>query len=312
MAILLGLLVALTYGSGDFCGGIASTRSRPSAVVIGSFGISLGLMVAASAAWGVVGGLPHPSAHDLLIGAVVGCIGPIAVGLLYRGLALGRMSVVAPITAVVAAIVPFVWGLLHGERPSTVAIVGVAVALVAVALISGAPTHPDQAMLDLEAAGPNALEVAGPDATEGTPLGLIITALVAGLGFGVVFILLSYASADAGLWPLVSARLVAVVVSVVALTVWSRFRPLPLRASLLPAAGAWAAVAAAGALDITANAIYLSATQRGLLSIVAVLSSLYPASTVVLARVVLNERLHRTQLVGLLLAAGGVVAMAAS
>ena len=295
MAILLGLLVALTYGSGDFCGGIASTRSRPSAVVIGAFSISAGLLILATVGWWVLGGLPPATAHDLWIGVVVGAIGPVAVGLLYRGLALGRMSVVAPITAVVAAVVPFAWGLLHGERPSAVAVAGALAALVAVGLISSAPAHPENAADD-----------------DGTPISLVVTALVSGLGFGVVFVLLAQASSDAGLWPLFSARLVAVGLSVVGFAIWVRIRPQPLRPNLVPVAGTWAAVAGAGALDVTANAIYLSATQRGLLSIVAVLSSLYPASTVILARVFLNERLHRSQLIGLLLAAAGVVAMAAT
>jgi len=294
MAVLLGLLVALTYGSGDFCGGIAASRTKASSVVLGSFAISGLCLLVVTAGWAVVGGLPHPSAHDLRLGAAAGCVGPLAVGLLYRGLALGRMSVVAPVTAVVAAVVPFTWGLLQGERPSAIALVGVAVALLAVALISGAPTHPD----DLTTAG-------------GTSPALLATAGASGLGFGVIFILFGSVGPDPGLWPLLAARAVAVLGAVPLVVAWQRSRGRAARPWVVPAAAAWVSVAGAGVLDVTANALYLAAAQRGLLSLVAVLSSLYPAATVVLARVVLGERLHRVQVVGLGLAAAGVVAIAA-
>lgn len=294
MAVVLGLLVALTYGSGDFFGGIAASRTKPSSVVLGSFAISATCLLVVTAGWAIVGTLPHPSAHDLWLGVAAGCVGPVAVGFLYRGLALGRMSVVAPVTAVVAAVVPFGWGLLHGERPSAVALVGAGVALVAVALISGAPTHPD----DLTTAG-------------GTSPALLATAVVAGLGFGVIFILFGSVGDDAGLWPILAARLVAVAGMGTLLVGWHRARGRAARPWVIPAAGSWAPVAGAGVLDITANALYLAAAQRGLLSLVAVLSSLYPASTVVLARLVLGERLHRIQVVGLVLAAAGVAAIAA-
>lgn len=295
MAVLLGLLVALTYGSGDFFGGIAASRSKPSSVVLGSFSIALVFLVVVTAGWSVVGSLPHPVARDLWLGAAAGCVGPVAVGLLYRGLAAGRMSVVAPVTAVVAAVVPFGWGLLQGERPSPTALAGVAVALLAVALISGAPTHPD----DLTTEG-------------GTSPALLATAVASGFGFGVIFILFGSVGDDAGLWPLVSARAVAVTAMVVVLVSWQRTRGQPARPWVVPASAAWAPVAGAGVLDVTANALYLAAAQRGLLSLVAVLSSLYPAATVVLARVFLGERLHRVQVAGLALAAAGVAAIAAA
>lgn len=295
MAVVLGLLVALTYGSGDFFGGIAATRTRPTSVVFGSFAISGVCLIVVTAGWALVGGLPSPDGHDVWLGVAAGCVGPVAVGLLYRGLAIGRMSVVAPITAVVAAVVPFGWGLLQGERPSGTALVGVAVALVAVALISGAPTHPD----DLTTQG-------------GTSPGLLATAVASGFGFGVIFILFGSVGDDAGLWPILWARATAVTALVVVLVGWQRSRGGAARSWLVPNAGSWAPVAGAGVLDVTANALYLAGTQRGLLSLVAVLSSLYPAATVVLARVFLGERLHRVQVVGLALAAAGVAAIAAA
>jgi drug/metabolite transporter (DMT)-like permease len=292
MAIVLGLLVALFYGSGDFFGGLASKRTPAITVVLGSFALSATLVAAVTAAWYVVGGPPTPASHDLWLGVAVGLTGPAAVGLLYRGLAMGRMSVVAPITAVVAAIMPLVWALVDGERPSVIALVGVAIALLSIVLVAGAPAHHEHP-------GGN-----------GVPLAKVIPPAVAsGLGFGIVFVLLGATSSHAGLWPLLVARPVAVAVTAAAALVLVRRVGQPARA-IIPARAAWATVAGAGVLDITANAIYLAATNAGLLSIVAVLSSLYPAATVVLARVVLGERLHRIQVIGLALAAGGIAAMA--
>lgn len=295
MAVVLGLVVAITYGTGDFFGGLAVKRSPATAVVIGSFAIATILLLATTLAWAVLGGLASPHRDDLVLGVAAGIIGPVALGLLYQGLATARMSVVAPTTAVVAAIVPFAWGLIQGERPSTLAMVGVIVALAAVALISGAPTP----------AG-----VAASGSTRSSAQALP-GAVLSGLGFGVVFVLFGSTTQDAGLWPLLAARLVAVAATATAVAAWATSRHRSARSYLRPAAGAWAPVAVAGVFDITANGTYLAATHRGLLSLVAVLSSLYPASTVVLARVVLKERFHRLQVLGLVIATVGVAAIAA-
>jgi uncharacterized membrane protein len=313
MAVLLGLFVALTYGAGDFFGGLASKRAAATKVVVGAFALAFALLVAVTGAWAALGDLPRPHRTDLLIGLATGVAGPIGVGCLYRGLSLGRMSVVAPITAVVAAIVPFGWGLARGERPGTVAVAGAVLAMVAVVLISAAPAHPDDT---------------APVHVPAHPLtGIVPTALASGAAFGVVFVLLGSASHDAGLWPLVAARGTSVVGGLALLAALGARSPSPEssestrsarsarwagvgRALTLPRA-ALATTAAAGVLDVTANAAYLAATRTGLLSVVAVVSSLYPAATVVLARVVLGERLHRIQLAGLALATVGVVAIAA-
>ncbi|MGN6692545.1 MAG: EamA family transporter [Aquihabitans sp.] len=293
MAVVLGLLVALFYGSGDFFGGLAAKRTAAITVVIGSFTLSAVLVTATMGLWVLVGTPPSPRAGDLWLGVGVGLVGPAAVALLYRGLAMGRMSVVAPITAVVAAIVPLVWALLDGERPSAVALAGVAVALVAIVLVAAAPEHEDH-----------------PDDAAVAPLSAVVPpAIASGLGFGALFVLLGEASADAALWPLLTARPIAVAVTVAAAVVIGR-RAGSMTGAVVPARVAWPMVAGAGVLDVTANGIYLAATNAGLLSIVAVLSSLYPAATVVLARVVLGERLHRIQVIGLVLAAAGIAAMA--
>lgn len=297
MATVLGLLVALFYGSGDFLGGLAAKRSRASAVMLGSFVVSTLLLALAMLVWWVGGTVEAPAGRDLALGVGAGVIGPLAVGLLYRGLAMGRMAVVAPTTAVVAATVPFTWGLVQGERPSPVALAGVVIALIAVGLISASPAHPSEAP-------------AGPTGANHWVAGPIPTALASGLGFGVIFVLFGSTTEHAGLWPLVAARPVAVVGAATALLAWNRRRHLDPRPALVASPGSWRLVAGAGILDLSANGIYLAATQRGLLSIVAVLSSLYPAATVVLARLLLGERLHVIQVVGLVLATAGVIAMA--
>ena len=307
MAVALGLLVALTYGSGDFFGGLAAKRTKAPTVVVGSFGLAAVLLALITLAWGLIGGLPHLAAHDARLGVAAGCIGPIAVVFLYHGLSTGRMSVVAPITAVIAAIVPFTWGLLHGERPAAISLFGVALALVAVGLISGAPAPTDGATGPTD--GPPPLR------SSGNP---VPGAVVAGLGFGIVFVLLGTTTDHAGLWPLLIGRATATLLLLSALggfALVARRRgtlgPGGVAAVIVPVRAAWPAIAVSGVLDSTANGIYLSATHRGLLSIVAVLSSLYPASTVLLARVVLHERFHRVQVAGLALAVVGVVAMTA-
>ncbi|HEY4375546.1 MAG TPA: hypothetical protein VGM93_00235, partial [Acidimicrobiales bacterium] len=184
MALVLGLLVAAAYGWGDFSGGLAARRASTTAVVWWSFVVStacVGLMIAG---WALLGGLPHPTTRAMVIGAAVGCLSPVGIGLLYKGLALGPMSVVSPVAAVVGAVVPVAWGLAHGERPPALALGGVAVALVAVVLISGA-TGPDP-----EGDRPH------PPARRVVPI-----AFGAGAVFGATFVLLGSAGADAGVWP---------------------------------------------------------------------------------------------------------------
>jgi len=347
MSVVLGLLVALTYGTGDFLGGLSAKRTPAATVVIGSFAVAAVLVGAITVVWALVGGLPHLGARDLWLSVAAGCVGPVALGFFYQGLAAGRMSVFAPITAIVAAIVPFTWGVLHGERPAAVAVAGALLAIASVGLISGAPARPSDSRPDEVCApkppGPDlaahtsdpqtevcAPKLPGPDLathTSASPAGppVLMGALLAGLGFGLIFVLLGSTTDDAGLWPLLVGRIVSLILTTGALAALAAGRPAqampsasaPALASarpttkFLPAHGSWRLVAGAGTFDVVANGLYVSAAHRGLLSIVAVLSSLYPASTVVLARVVLGERLHAMQLVGLAVAALGVLAMTA-
>jgi drug/metabolite transporter (DMT)-like permease len=270
MPVLLGLAAAVTYGAGDFVGGLASRRLSPLVVVIASqvAGLVLlaGCVAAAPAGFG---------AQAFAWGLPAGLAGGIGVLLLYRGLARGRMSVVAPVTAVEAAAVPVLFGLLSGEEPGTLRVAGIGLALAAIALVSRAESS-----------------------EEVDPKAGLVEALGAGLGFGIFFITLEQAGSDTGLWPLIATKASSIgVVAALALSARPSFRVTGDDAVQL---------VVVGVLDAAANVFYLSAVRQELLSLVAVLTSLYPAATVVLARVVLHERFTRVQSGGLVCAAGAV------
>ncbi|MFL6205565.1 MAG: EamA family transporter [Acidimicrobiales bacterium] len=276
MAALLALFSAATYGVGDFCGGLAARRIPSSTVVLWSHLVGLALLVLSTV---VVSGALVPG--DLVIGAVGGLCGAAGVGLLYQGLSVNRMSVIAPVTALLSAAVPLLAGYLGGERPGGPAALGMALALVAIVLVSA---EGDGHLRSADRRG-------------------VTFAIGAGLGFGLFFVALSHTGADAGLWPLVSARTASV-------TVLGLAAALGLVSRRAPAAGSRRLTIAAGALDAQANVLYLLAVRQGLVSVVSVLAALYPVSTVVLARVVLRERFARVQLAGMLLAVPATVLMA--
>jgi len=277
MAVVLGLAVAATYGAADFFGGLGSKRATSWSVVLGAQCVGVGVVAFLVA---IDGGSPR--AADLAFGAAASCVGVVGVGLLYRGLARGPMVVVAPVTAIGSAIVPVGYGLATGERPGAVALIGVAVSLAAVALIARERR----------------------DSGSGTRIArsTLVAAVVAGSAFGAVFILLDQTRAASGFWPLLSGR----VASVALLTAVLAARGDP----MVPRPAGAPLVVAAGVFDVAANALFLLAVREGLLSLVSVLGSLYPVATVLLARVVLDERLLLHQLVGLGLALGGVAMIA--
>ena len=278
MAVLLGLAVAVTYGAADFFGGVAAKHSRLAAVVVLSQVAGLPAIALLAP---LVGGTLD--AGTAVLAALVGLVSGGGITCLYRGLAVGRMSVVAPITAVGAASLPVVWGVATGERPSALALGGVALALLAVVFVSRIP---------------------GDEGAAAGGMQSILLAIGAGIGFGVVFIVLGITGDDAGLYPLLVMRITSVVLLGAGAVATGTFA--------WPGGGAaWRTIAAAGVLDMTANALYVFGTRAGLLSLVAVLGSLYPATTVLLARIFLRERLGRMQTVGLGLAAAGVVLIAA-
>lgn len=279
MAALLALLSAVCYGVSDFSGGIAARRVPATAVVLVSNVFSLALAVLAVA---FLAGSTF-SAGDVAWGAAAGAVGLLGVVLLYRGLAIGPMSVVAPLTAVLSAVVPVVVGVIRGERPGGVALVGVVLALPAMALIGREPRGRGAALLSR---------------------GALLSALCAGVSFGGFYVLLAQTGADGGAWPLVGQRGASVVILLgLAAVAATRGRSASPR-------GALRLAVAAGATDFAANLAYVLATHRGLLALVAVISSLYPATTLLLARGLLSERLGRQQAAGLALAAAAVALIA--
>ena len=283
MAVILGLAAALTYGAADFFGGLVTRRTEVLGVVVWSqvAGSSLLLVAVPFVSLG------DPTGDTVVWGIVAGICGAAGVTLFYRGLSLGRMSIIAPVTAVEAASVPVLFGLFTGERPNGLALTGVALALGAVALVSATPEKATERPSSVRAG----LSERG-----------LVYAFGAGLGFGFFFITLREAGTDSGLWPLLIARGSSLGFALLV--------ALAARRSLRPEPGTGRGIASAGILDVAANILYLAASRVGLLSIVAVLTSLYPVSTVVMARTFLGERLFRPQLVGLALALVGVVLIA--
>ena len=287
MGVILGLLSAVAYGAADFIGGLASRRSSALSVVIVSQLSGLIVLLA------LLPLLPAatPSRSDLLWGALAGLGGAAGITLLYRGLAIGRMSLVSPITAVIAAIVPLAAGLLARERPSLPALIGVAIALIAVVLVSSTetPGEPASNAAPGLVGSPRKSNTANAVRTWWLQPGLI-EAVLSGVGIGIFYVLIAHTSRHAGLWPLACSRSASMGI-MVALALVSKRSLAPQRSSL-------AAIIFAGVLDMVANALFLIATRFGMLSIVAVLASLYPASTVLLARIILHEKLSRLQLAG--------------
>jgi len=288
MMPLVALVSAALYGAADFLGGLASRRMKTAAVVATSQGAGLLVLLTATLL------LPpaDPMLADVGWGMAAGLSGCLGVALLYRALAIGTMGVVAPITAVCAVIIPVLASLVRGVRPGAVVLLGIGLALVAIVLVSQqAPAAPGG--------------VPAPRSSD-LPAG-VVHALFSGVAIGVFFLLLAEARPESGMWPLVGARAAAVpACALVALAEGVSVRQLHARAL-------WTA-AAAGVVDMTANVLYLVASRMGDLPVAVTLASLYPASTVILARLVLGERLHRLQLMGMvcalvavtLIVAGGV------
>jgi uncharacterized membrane protein len=274
VAVLLALASAVVYGSSDFLGGLASRRASVFGVVALS---QLAGWVALLALLPWLGG--PATAADLGWGAVAGLLGATGLVIFFRALSGGVMSVVAPVTAVTAAAVPVLAGLLGGNRISPWAWTGILLALVAVVLVSA-----EGGLGQLRAARPASLTAP----------------LIAGTAFGFFFVLLDRTSSGSGLTPLVTARLASVLLVVV--VALSGRQSVRVGRAVLPL------VLCSGVGDMTANALFLLATQQdGPLAITGVLASLYPVSTVVLAQVVLRERLVGAQLAGLGVAVTAVV-----
>lgn len=261
MEIVLALASAVVFGAADFAGGIGARRHGESFVVVYTSQL-IGLAAAvAIAPWFSA---PQVTLRDLAWGASAGFVGAAGLLLFYRALAIGTMSIVSPITAVVSAAVPVAVGVASGERPTVAASTGIGLGLCALAMFGGGGDPAQAHHGRIRAIGP---------------------AVLAGVGFGAFFALISHSGEDSALWPLVAAR-VGSVTLLTALAISNRTQPRVPKA-LVPI------VVSAGAGDMIANALFLVASRRGDLAIVGVLAALYPASTLLLARYVLHERLQR-------------------
>lgn len=272
MSVPFALSSAAAYGAGDFAGGLAARRSP--VLTVTAVAQAAGLLALLPAALLVPG---HFTVAALGVGAVAGVSGMSGLLLYMRGLASGPMGLVAPVSSVVGAGLPLVAGVLGGERPGAVAWLALVVALVAIALAS---------------AGSRGDAAAGKGIAYG---------LGAGLGFGLFFVAIAYAPSDAGLWPLVAGRMISLTLLLAALLGSGRAaRPVGVGLMVL-----------CGVLDTAANVLFLLATRTGELSVSGVLVSLYPVVVVVLARLVLHERLTGLQMtgVGLALTASALLAV---
>jgi drug/metabolite transporter (DMT)-like permease len=273
---LFGLLAALCYGSSDFTAGVGGRRSDPAAIAV--IALPCGLFAAAIAVIALSARLP--TATILWWGALSGIGNGVGTVALYRGLALARMSVVAPLSAVLNAGLPAVAGLLLGNHLRPLAWAGIVIAFPAVVLVSVQPT-----------------------AGSGSRRTGIITGTTAGAGFALLFIALDRAGTTAGAWPLLPCQAVS------ALIVLAWMLPARNRPQRDAWSRAWRTGVAAGLLGGLANLLYLAATGRGELVVIAVVTALYPAATVLLARTLLHEHLSRSQIIGLVSAAAAVAAI---
>jgi uncharacterized membrane protein len=274
--VALALASAAFYGAADFLGGIASKRGDT--VVITLIAQAAGLVLLTL----LLPVLPSssPVTNHYLWGVASGVSGSVGVALLYRALAIGTMSIVAPITAVCAAAVPVLVALALGERPGILAGMGIVLTAVAITLLSRGQSS----------ATPGGKRWAT------TSIGM---ALISGVAVGLFFLCLAQTSDDAGIWPLIAGRSV----SVPLFGLMAARRPQSIRLELRVATIA----VGCGTVDMLANALYLIATRYGPLSLVATLASLYPASTVLLARLTLGERLSGSQALGVACALVAVV-----
>jgi drug/metabolite transporter (DMT)-like permease len=278
VAVALALLSSLCWGTADFVGGLQARR-RPLIVVL-LLSQTAAVAIAVALVAGSGDAIPDAGTAALAIGA--GAAGCAALAAFYRGLAIGTMSIVAPVSAAGAA-VPVLVGLASGERPTALQVVGIAVALVGIVLAAREPPGEDGGRPPRAAVG---------------------LALLAAVGFGTFFVLLDRATEHSGVpWAILLTRAGQVTLLLLAFAA--------LRPAIPREAAAWLPLLAIGSLDVLANAFFALATQRGLLSVVSVVGSLYPAITVVLARFVLAERVSRSQQAGVVATLAGVAAISA-
>lgn len=273
MTVLLGLAAAILYGVGDFAGGMGARRVTAVTTLLWSYPVGAVLMAAMLPAFG-----GHFTVRAGVFGVLGGCAGLLGVIVLYSLMAVAPINIVSPVSAVLAAIVPVTVGVGIGERPGISAWFGIMLGFVAVVLVSRT--------------------------TEEHPHGriaprIILLAVLAGVGFGLYFVFLARAGNGTGLWPLLVSRVASAVLIVPIAVSRGAVRSVSGRTLTI--------VLLAGTCDALANFCFLLAARSGLLSLASVLTSLYPATTVLLAMGLLHEHASKVQRIGLLLAAGSIV-----
>jgi drug/metabolite transporter (DMT)-like permease len=271
LAIALALGASLSWGLGDFIGGLKSRTLH----VLTVLALSQVAGLAAALVWVGASGDSFPGWPAAALAAAAGASGCLGIAALYRGMAIGAMGIVAPISAV-AAVIPFTVGLAAGERPSLLQVAGILVALTGVGVASREPTEQGGGRAD--------------------GIGL---ALLAALGFGFYFVFADAAADESVPYAVATARGTSLLIALVA--------ALIVGATLRPGRASLPALAVAGLCDVGANMLFSLATTRGYLSIVGVLAALYPVVTVALAAILLHERVARTQRLGV---AGALVGAA--
>jgi drug/metabolite transporter (DMT)-like permease len=308
LAVALALAASLCWGSGDFLGGLTTRRATLWAVVVGSQTVGL----AGAALVVVLAGRPWIGLAGLWPVLLGGLAGSVALMAFYKALAIGTMSIIAPITAT-SALIPLLWGLASGERPSELQLAGVALAVAGVLLATmqgsrrgdtiGAGALPGEPAIAPPGPGAHA-SGAGPAVAErAQQRRAVLLALVAAVGIGLMLLGYDGTAQHDALWAMLGGRISsACFFTVFLLTVRPR---IGMKRSALPG------IVAVGILDTSANGLFALATTQGFLSLVAVVGSLYPVVTVVLAYLVLRERLERRQLAGVVAALAGVALIAA-
>ncbi len=270
LVALFALSAATAWGSGDFTSGLAARRVGPFHTILISY--TVGLLTLVVVALARLERLPAPP--DLIWGALAGLFGMVGLGFLLRGFSTGRMGIVAPVSAVLATAIPVIFAAFTEGLPRQVQMAGFALALISIWLLSR------------------------PERLHGRPAGLGM-ALLAGLCFGAFFTALDQVGNDAVFWPLVAGRVASCVLMVV--------YALSTRRPVLPPVTPLGLLALAGVLDVGGNLFFLMAIQTGRLDIAAVLGSLYPAVTALLARLLTREHMARLQLVGVAVAVAAIV-----
>lgn len=287
LSIALAFGSALSWGTGDFLGGLQTKRWPVQLVILGSAvgGAFFALFVA------LADSQPVPPVEDLAMGCAAGVVGMVALVAFYQALAIGTMSIVAPISATGTAI-PVLWGVVAlGERLSALAFAAIVVTVVGVILASREQ--------DADAAG----EVSSADHRRS-----VLFSFVAAVGFGAVFVLIAEAGQESTAWPAVALKITSFTLMLLVVLLFSR----GVLADPPRGARAWLPIVCVGFFDVGANILYAMATQEGEVAIASVVSSMFPITTVLLAHRFLGERIAGSQRVGVAMALIGVLALAST